>query len=88
MAHRINCPDDGACHHHCEDLGCWRVFNAEPLSEAEFPKNMWPKQIKKEEHERSAEVFAKERAKARAHMEEMTACLDMMEKAIYHGIGD
>lgn len=40
--------DDGTCHHYCDKnrTGCWRVFNAAPLSASGWDE--WPEEIKRE----------------------------------------
>lgn len=39
----LGCPDEGTCHHGCETK-CWRVTNAEPLSDV-YPDDEWPEHI-------------------------------------------
>lgn len=48
------CPDEGACHHECGKLygGCWRVFNAAPLSGV-FPDDKWPEEVTRSEFEKT-----------------------------------
>ncbi|QDF18551.1 hypothetical protein SEA_PUPPER_65 [Gordonia phage Pupper] len=43
---RRQCPDDGTCHHFCQEMqtGCWRVGTCGPLSGV-FPNNQWPDEV-------------------------------------------
>jgi hypothetical protein len=40
---RRRCPDDGACHHACEET-CWRVSACGPLSGV-YPGDDWPAEV-------------------------------------------
>lgn len=44
---RRGCPDGGACHHECAERhgGCWRVWNAGPLSGV-FVNDVWPSDVR------------------------------------------
>jgi len=41
----VKCPDDGACHHECPPLRCWRVRGCGPLSDV-YPDNRWPDEVR------------------------------------------
>ena len=43
MIDKRECPDDGACHHHCTTR-CWRVDHCEPLTGV-YPGDRWPVEL-------------------------------------------
>ena len=43
------CPDGGRCHHDCAtNESCWRVNHCGPLSDAKYPDNEWPEDVKRD----------------------------------------